>query len=347
MIKLSVIIPVYNVEEYLTQCIESVLNQIYLCKLEIILVDDGSTDKSTDICDYYAAKDYRIKVIHKINEGTSVARNVGIDAATGDYIVFLDADDFWIENTIQDFIKVAEETQADIIIGNAVKYLNAEGKFSLYPNNLKYNPLYKSTYDKLLYILHPKNRFQWHIWKCFFKAKLIKNNRLYFKEGLLFQDAEWLPRVFSKAKSIEFVDTIFVCYRVRPNSNMTDTAKSLKRHKDMLKVVSHLTEYFKTIDMDRKLKHYFYTNFSETYVYVFLRQVQVKDDYSRQLLKRYSYYISLYKGRYSRQLKFIYNILGYDNTCKIMKIIGKAALSIRSMKGGIRCLTKKLILKFW
>ena len=333
MIKLSVIIPVYNVEDYLAQCIDSVLNQIYLGGLEIILVDDGSTDNSPYICDCYAAKDRRIKVIHKINEGTSVARNAGIDAATGDYIVFLDADDFWLETSIHDLMKIADETRADVIIGNAIKYYDADDKYGPYPNNLKYNPDHKTTRDKLLYILNPNNRFQWHIWKCIFRADLIKNNRIYFKEGLLFQDVEWLPRVLSKAKKIEIVDRFFVCYRVRPNSNMTDAYKTIKRHKDLLKVIYHLSDYFSKIDMDKKLKHSFYTNFAELYMYVFLRQALLQDKDSKSLLKRFSYYIYFYQGKYSKQIKFLYKLLGYGVLCKIINVADKTALFIRRIRG--------------
>ena len=91
-IKVSVILPVYQVEKYLGICIESVINQTYQ-NLEILLIDDGSTDKSGKICDEYAARDGRIRVIHKENEGVSTARNVGIKQATGDYICFADSDD--------------------------------------------------------------------------------------------------------------------------------------------------------------------------------------------------------------------------------------------------------------
>ena len=93
--KISVIIPVYNVEKYLKRCLDSVINQTYK-NLEIILVDDGSTDNSGKICDEYAKNDKRIIVIHKENGGVSVARNIGLDICTGDYVNFIDSDD-WID----------------------------------------------------------------------------------------------------------------------------------------------------------------------------------------------------------------------------------------------------------
>ena len=113
MEKISVVIPVYNVSKYLNQCIESIINQKYK-KLEIILVDDGSTDNSAQICDEYAKKDYRIKVIHKENGGLSDARNTGIDNATGDYIGFVDSDDWISEDMYLTLYNNMKKEDADI-----------------------------------------------------------------------------------------------------------------------------------------------------------------------------------------------------------------------------------------
>lgn len=112
---ISVIIPVYNVERYLHQCIDSVLAQTYT-NLEIILVDDGSPDASPTICDEYVQKDKRTKVIHKDNGGLSSARNTGLDAATGDFIYFLDSDDWIADCFIETLQEAAFEHQSDISI---------------------------------------------------------------------------------------------------------------------------------------------------------------------------------------------------------------------------------------
>ncbi|MGN0502455.1 MAG: glycosyltransferase family 2 protein, partial [Ruminococcus sp.] len=115
MPKFSVIIPVYNVQKYLDECVDSVLNQTY-SNFEIILVDDGSTDRSPRICDCYAKKDDRIKVIHKENGGLSSARNCGIRAMTGDYVLFLDSDDFWDNKKALDSLsKIIYEESADVV----------------------------------------------------------------------------------------------------------------------------------------------------------------------------------------------------------------------------------------
>lgn len=113
-IKISVIIPIYNVEQYLSQCLDSIINQTYT-NLEIILINDGSTDNSEKICNQYKLLDPRIIVIHKTNGGLSDARNTGIKIATGDYISFVDADDFIDENMYTILFQKINTTNADII----------------------------------------------------------------------------------------------------------------------------------------------------------------------------------------------------------------------------------------
>lgn len=112
--KVSVIVPVYNVEKYLRKCVDSILNQSYK-NLEIILVDDGSKDSSSDICDEYKAKDDRVIVIHKVNGGLSDARNAGLDIASGDYITFIDSDDFYARDAIENLLSGASDNKADIV----------------------------------------------------------------------------------------------------------------------------------------------------------------------------------------------------------------------------------------
>jgi len=125
MVKFSVVVPVYNVEKYIGFCIESLQKQT-LKEIEIILVDDGSPDKSGEICDLYAAKDARIIVIHKKNGGVSAARNDGMDIAKGEYIIFCDSDDWLPENALEKLYNKGVEVNADIVIGNV--YQSNDGK---------------------------------------------------------------------------------------------------------------------------------------------------------------------------------------------------------------------------
>ena len=111
----SIIVPIYNVEKYLDRCIQSILNQSYE-NLEIILVDDGSPDRSSEICDEYRKSDQRIKVVHKENGGLSDARNAGLILAKGKYIIFLDSDDYIEHTMVEDAVTVLEKNDSDIVI---------------------------------------------------------------------------------------------------------------------------------------------------------------------------------------------------------------------------------------
>ena len=125
----SVIIPVYNVEKYLKQCVDSVIGQTYR-DLEIILVDDGSTDHSGDMCDKYAEKDYRVKVIHKENGGASSARNIGIAVVSGEYVYMPDSDDYIDTYCIEKLLNCAMENNADLVFFNAYSFTDGSNELS-------------------------------------------------------------------------------------------------------------------------------------------------------------------------------------------------------------------------
>ena len=128
----SFIIPVYNVESYIHQCVESIKRQTYK-KIEIILVDDGSPDNSPEICDTFAQKDSRIKVLHKLNGGLSDARNSGLQMASGDYVVFIDGDDFWVdEKQLELLMSVVNKNKDCDFIGFNCSYY--------YPQTNRYKP---------------------------------------------------------------------------------------------------------------------------------------------------------------------------------------------------------------
>lgn len=126
----SVVVPIYNVEKYLDRCIASIVDQTYR-NLEIILVDDGSPDNCPRICDAWAQKDARIRVIHKHNQGLGMARNTGIEHATGDYICFFDSDDYVDHETVEKAYKTAQRTRSDIVVFG-MKHVNEDGEVTLY-----------------------------------------------------------------------------------------------------------------------------------------------------------------------------------------------------------------------
>ena len=174
---LTLIIPIYNIEQYLSQCLDSIINQTYK-NIQIILVDDGSTDSSGRICDEYADKDSRIIVIHKENGGLVSARKAGLRKATGEYVVYVDGDD-WIElNAIEHMVGTIERTKADIVLYD--HYENTGESQIVVTNNVK-----EGLYDKgkLLRHIYPKmisteRFFEWQIfpavWDMILRRDLLE-----------------------------------------------------------------------------------------------------------------------------------------------------------------------------
>ena len=238
MAELSIIVPVYNVEDYLKECIESLIREKgnYF---EIILVDDGSPDKSPQICDGYAQKDKRIKVIHKTNGGLSEARNTGIKAASGKYLVFLDSDDWLVEGALPGLL-AAVKSGADVIVGN-VKYLNQEKR------NLKIrdhisgdSPVNGGTSEQAVGYMTGKCIY-WPAVRFVVKKEFIEKNSLYFTGGLLHEDLEWVPKTVASAGSFCVYEKEFYIYRMRFNT--ISTTVSCKHYTDKIQISMNLYSF--------------------------------------------------------------------------------------------------------
>ena len=179
MCKISIIIPIYNTGIFLKKCVQSVIGQT-LSDIEIILVDDGSTDESSRICDELASKDRRIKVIHKKNEGVSIARNAGIDIAQGEYIGFIDSDD-WIERDMyHDLYHKAKETNAEIVMCDAItKYADREDEADTITQLKSSGIIKRQDISPNLLI-----EIAGSAWRCIYKRTFIEGNNIRFPENL-------------------------------------------------------------------------------------------------------------------------------------------------------------------
>lgn len=185
--KISVIVPIYNVENYLHRSLDAIVNQTYK-NLEVILVDDGAKDSSGSICDEYAARDSRIKVIHKVNEGAGIARNVALDCATGDYIVFVDSDDYMELNMYEKMIREVEKYNADLVICGA-DFIDSQNRLKRYnanPFEEKKVFIGEEIQDVILNMLErpecTKVKSSYPIdmalWKGMFSRRIIEENRI-------------------------------------------------------------------------------------------------------------------------------------------------------------------------
>lgn len=213
MIELSFIVPVYNVENYLPRCIESILKQ-NICDFELILIDDGSTDKSGVICDWYAQNQKNIKVIHKKNEGLSEARNCGLSSASGVYILFVDSDDYI--DDVSGMLTICSDNKLDLLTGNAVK-VGMDHKESLMKKNIL-NGLKVETGKEILKRELKAQSMEMTACISLYSRTFLLDNGLYFKKGLLHEDEQWTPRVFLSAERAAVSDTVFYHYILRANS---------------------------------------------------------------------------------------------------------------------------------
>lgn len=209
----SVIIPVYNIEKYLPQCIDSVLRQKN-AKFEVILVDDGSTDSSSEICDWYFKSTPNLKVIHQKNQGSSVARNQGIDNATGKFIVFLDGDDWWkSEDFLERCKKRIDEKKSDVIIFNFEKVYE-NGKRTLYFKKKSNMPINNLKFEWI----HENKLWTACAWNKIIDRKLFRNDELRFKQNITSEDIDWCLRLALLAETYDYIEVDGVCYRQRVGS---------------------------------------------------------------------------------------------------------------------------------
>ena len=272
-IDISVIVPVYNVEEYLPACIDSLLHQGEV-HLEIILIDDGSTDNSGAIADQYAKQDSRIKVIHQENRGLSCARNTGIDESRGKYIAFVDSDDWIMENSLCQLYQIAVENQCDIVKGDF--------QYNQQDRNVKspFNPVPKELLNTVLsgnecFCGLVKSRaFVPMVWSYLYRRDYIEQIKMRFEEGIIHEDELWTPLVLCQALRIVIIDLVFYYYRQREDSIM-ESSNTQIRLNSLLHVANRLMEFASQFDfavLSGELKNLLYVHIFYLYTRAFKYQ---------------------------------------------------------------------------
>lgn len=206
--KISVIIPVYNVEKYLRRCVDSVIAQTYE-NLEVILVDDGSPDGCPQICDEYANKDSRIRVIHKKNGGLSSARNAALDSGlTGDYVTFVDSDDWIAKDYYKHGIELIEKTGADVL---QVDYAIASDEIvSKEDPSVEKVEVLEGKDILQYYLTTTTTTGSYSVWRCLFSLNLIGNIR--FRDGKINEDIDWKYKVLKRTKKFAVTNRVMCFY---------------------------------------------------------------------------------------------------------------------------------------
>lgn len=302
----SLIVPVYNVEKYLHRCLNSLINQTYK-NLEIIVVNDGSTDNSDEICNYYASIDSRIKVIHKKNGGLSDARNYGIEYSNGELIAFVDSDDY-VEN---DFIEILH---SDIITYNADI---AEINYRLFSDNKYYKPKRKGYFkilrgENILKEYFSGNVIENNVWNKIFKKELISNIR--FKVGYTSEDLLFTYEALKNSSSV-VVNTTKTKYNYYMREGSIVNQSISNKAFDSIKLTNIII-----LDVSVTLKEYAYAKIIREKLKVIRRLVTFDRD-NLYINEKNQYILDIKSYPFLKSLKYL--SLKHVITLQLMKISPK------------------------
>lgn len=242
--EISIIVPVFNVENYLEECIESIVTQNYK-DIELILVDDGSTDKSGIICDAYKIKYPDIVILHKSNGGLADARNSGIKIATGKFLLFIDSDDYISENCLEHILKAAnEQEEPDVLFLNAEKFFPSGERYPL-EEKMDISRIYDCARSEVLAYLATRKKYPGSACTKLISRNLVISNELFFEVGKTSEDLDWTRKVLMNAKSFGYCNCDYYNYRQCRKGSITNTL-SQKNMDDLCIIVDRWIEIAET-----------------------------------------------------------------------------------------------------
>lgn len=273
--KFSVVIPVYNVEQYLDQCLESIKEQDFV-DFEVICVNDGSTDHSRSILEDWSAKFPQMKVIDRENGGLSAARNTGLEVAQGEYVVFVDSDD-WVEPTMLSCL--ADETQGEDVICFACRRTDNEKADLLEEEQGKGWDYYNRHALKACIVPFVC------VWQRCYRRVFLLENELSFREGILHEDNEFTPLVCLKAKTMKVIPDVLYNYRVRPGSIMT--TRGLRSKESLVIIGNELSDFFANEKGVNKI--IVFRALTQCYQMAFLNNTKEEDSHLRQAVNWKAY----------------------------------------------------------
>lgn len=235
--RFSIIVPVYNVEDYLDTCLKSILAQSFT-DYEVIVVNDGSTDSSKKICEYYTHKYSHIKLIDKINGGLSDARNYGIDNAQGEYLIFLDSDDFWnYDLALEEINKIINQNkELDLIIFGHTQFDDGEVniKETVFPTLQIKGGEFEADLDYLI----EKKIYKAAAWDKVVKKSILVNNQIYFPINKIHEDAVFLSSLVLRLDNIYFSDKKIYNYRYNMNGSLLSaSSKNVQKNINSYKFI--------------------------------------------------------------------------------------------------------------
>lgn len=307
MPELSVIIPIYNVENCLSQCVDSVINQ-NLDSIEIILVDDGSPDNCPQICDEYKNKYDNIKVIHKSNGGLSSARNAGIRAATGRYIIFMDSDDWWNPNvSVKKMLaEVTENPDVQMFLFTSLDYIDGRGLYKR-TEHKRLSNIRTDTVEHYYSDLLANGNLEVSAATKIIKREFLIENKLFFKEGIVCEDSEWILRLLRVLKSVYIINkSLYICRNGREGS-ITNTVKE-KNLIDMLNIIVSSIDYYSNYENSNIVMKYEFCYCAYLWFCALGLCYSSKIKISSELSRLFSKTVSVCKYSNSKKTKLSYNL---------------------------------------
>ena len=291
---LSVVVPVYNVENYLPKCLDSLLATEGIDSAEIILIDDGSTDKSGQIADEYSSKHPNIRVIHKENEGPSAARNLGIKEASGRYISFCDSDDEVVPDLYKRIVKMSLDAEYDMIVWDSDLLIETEK--SLANRNKSYfshgglekkEKVYTGK-EFLETLLKNSGDFVATVWLGAYRKSFLVDNKIFFEKGLIHEDELWVPKAFINAQSVLYIPEDIYLYRARKGSIMNPDTKDRSKHvASLMQIYPSLYGYYdEVLADDPTLRELIEANLTKRYLHMIYRFNICKYGYGKKIDKK-------------------------------------------------------------
>lgn len=311
---LSIVVPVYNVEKYLEMCLESIIKN-YQQEIEVILVDDGSKDNSSLICDRYA-KDYEyINVIHKENGGLSSARNAGIRQAKGKYIWFVDSDDYIKDGSIDKIISLASKN-TDLIIGS---YCGVFPNGKIDDDYLK-EPLEN---EKKPYVyFYNKGSASYAAVRFIVKKELIIDNDLFFIEGIYHEDEEWSPRVLCSAKTFVVIEKSIYYYRIG-NAQSIMGMENPKKVYDKIIISKRIYDKIKKEKLDGDIRNFLQYRIEHNFITALNEVGLYRAEDKKKMIKEIKDNIYLLKDIESSKAKLVKSsigLIGVNNTSRLLRL---------------------------
>lgn len=316
-VSFSIIVPVYNVEQYLKECIDSILEQKE-CEFELILVDDGSTDNSGQICDDYAITDSRVHVVHQENRGVSDARNVGTRLAKCDYILFVDSDDYIASNSIKSIGEViCHENFPDLVFLECVKAFSERIIPMCDGVTVDVNT---KTGDEIREYIARLPKYPASPCSKAIRREFYLDRELYFKNGILAEDLEWAVRVFLAVDTAAYCPTIYYYYRQQRKGSRSSTF-SKNQFTDIMQTVSYWCG--EAAKETNSSKYRIICSLME-YVFRFLLTgvVHIKGEKReiRNRIRSLDWILGSRQDKVSRIICIIYRIFGIELTGRLLKI---------------------------